>query len=311
MRIAVTGATGFIGGRIAACAVERGHEVVALAREPARAPAGTEPREWDMESAADPGALLMGVDALCHAAAFIPADQSDLSPETAARCFSVNVGGTLRLLAAAESARVQHFVNLSAGNAYHPAIRHPDESAPLYPCARAPLYLTSKIGQEIVVDHWRSRHELNTCSLRAAAVYGPGQSRGAVPRIATSLFRGEEVRLENGGSYAADFVHVEDVAEVAVRAAEESFSGPVNVGSGERTTLRAIGEILVEALGVQPRLLRIEPAGRPEEDGFPALDISLARDAFGFTPRPVAGGMHDYARWLRATPGEKRSPQHP
>ena len=69
MKVAVTGATGFIGRALVAALRARGDSVVALARDPARAKEalGTEAVKWDANEPA-PAAALSGCDAVVHLA---------------------------------------------------------------------------------------------------------------------------------------------------------------------------------------------------------------------------------------------------
>ena len=73
MRAFVTGGTGLVGGRLAHALRERGNEVVALVRSPARAEAlralGCELVEGDVRDGAPIGRALEGCDAAFHVAA--------------------------------------------------------------------------------------------------------------------------------------------------------------------------------------------------------------------------------------------------
>lgn len=96
MRLVVTGATGFVGARVIDCALSRGYEVTALARDPERIAtrkgSGLRVEQWTV---GDPLPPLGRSDAVLHLAAYIPADLSD--PREAARCFEVNTNGALEV----------------------------------------------------------------------------------------------------------------------------------------------------------------------------------------------------------------------
>ncbi|HEX7935081.1 MAG TPA: NAD(P)H-binding protein, partial [Paraburkholderia sp.] len=65
LKIALFGATGMIGSRIAAEAARRGHQVTALARNPARVPADVpnlKAAQADLLDAASVGAAVRGHD---------------------------------------------------------------------------------------------------------------------------------------------------------------------------------------------------------------------------------------------------------
>lgn len=64
MNIGITGATGFIGRRIADLALRRGHEIIAYSRHPKQAIPGCEMRSYSVETAPD----ITGCDAFIHLA---------------------------------------------------------------------------------------------------------------------------------------------------------------------------------------------------------------------------------------------------
>src|SRR6266702_7017694 len=103
MRAFVTGATGFIGGRLAAKLRERGDEVVALVRNPSKAgpiaALGCESVEGDLGDEAAIRAAVRGCDSVFHVAAVY-----DVGVPASARpaLWDANVTGTERVLTAAE-----------------------------------------------------------------------------------------------------------------------------------------------------------------------------------------------------------------
>jgi len=110
MKIAVVGATGFVGSHLVPHLVEGGHTVRAISRRGRRLPgwgAEVQPLAADVETGAGLGAALTGVDALVHLVA-IPREGDGR------RFDQVNVRGVERTLAAARSAGVGRFVHVSA-----------------------------------------------------------------------------------------------------------------------------------------------------------------------------------------------------
>ena len=185
MKVALTGATGFVGNAVLRRLIADGHGVAALARRSQPAAAGV---RWVAGALADAGALrdlCTGADAIIHVAGVTNA------PDRAG--FDAgNRLGTLAMLHAAQSARVDRFVHVSSL-----AAREPHLSA----------YGASKRGGEdtVVVSSldWRI--------VRPPAIYGPGEHelldlfrmarRGIVPLPA----RGR-----------ASWIHVDDVARLLV-----------------------------------------------------------------------------------------------
>jgi UDP-glucose 4-epimerase len=287
--VAITGAGGFIGRRIASAALAAGWRVRALVRTPEKLSAELAPVRWDMEDGITPD-LLENVDAVIHGAAFRPDDLDD--PAQADRCMRINAGGTLALLTAAQAAGASRFVYLSAGNAYNSALSPIPETAQLFPAHRATYYLASKLMGEIYVSHWDRADKISGCILRISSVYGPGMDeRGFIAATASKLAAGIAVSLRNGGSFGADMVYVDDVARAAIAAVGRPFRGAVNVGSGTVSTARTIAQELAGMLGADESLIRLEPATAEPESGFGALDITLARRELSYTSTPLREGL--------------------
>ncbi|MFV0624733.1 SDR family oxidoreductase [Sphingomonas sp. ac-8] len=146
--LAITGATGFVGGRTLALAREAGHSVRALTRRPQAAQAGV---TWIAGALDTPDALaelVAGADAVIHIAGVVNAP----TPEGFTRG---NVDGTRAMLAAAEAAGVQRFVHVSSLAAREPGLSR---------------YGRSKAGAEDAVR----ASPLAWTMVRPPAVYGPG-----------------------------------------------------------------------------------------------------------------------------------------
>ncbi len=146
--LAITGGTGFVGGRLIDLAIESGYEVRALARrtQPDR------PRVTWIEGALDTpaalDALVRGADAVIHVAGVVNA------PDRAG--FAVgNIAGTQAMVDAARTAGVGRFVHVSSLSAREPALSN---------------YGWSKAEAEAVVV----ASGLDWTIVRPTAIYGPG-----------------------------------------------------------------------------------------------------------------------------------------
>src|SRR5512143_3635497 len=112
MRIALTGATGFVGSGVLTRLLRRGHEVKALVRNTDRAArlrdfGGVELVPGDLDDDAAVRSLVVGAEAVVHLVGII----AEAKGQTYQR---VHVDGTARLAAAATAARVRRFVHMSA-----------------------------------------------------------------------------------------------------------------------------------------------------------------------------------------------------
>jgi UDP-glucose 4-epimerase len=294
--IVVTGASGFVGRRLARRLSAHGVSV----RTPSRA-------DLDVTRLYEGAGVLKGADGVCHLAAYIPRDQHD--PAEAERCMEVNALGTLALLRASAEAGVRRFVYGSSGNVYRPAETPVDESAPIYPSSRAPYYLASKVAGELFADHFGRAGRISMVIARLGSVYGPGMaSESVIARFARQLQEGEPVRVLGGGRFRSDLVYVDDVVEGLMRMATGNIEGAVNLGSGQTASMLDVATTLVDLLGADPALVRLEPAGRNGgPSGFAPLDIARARRELDYAPRPLAAGLADYVAAAAPSPCQKQS----
>jgi UDP-glucose 4-epimerase len=132
--------------------------------------------------------------------------------------------------------------------------------------------------------------------VRPSSIYGPGMKRGAIINFATQLRTHNQLVIGAEGSFQADYVWYEDVADLIVKAICSDKTGVVNVGSGEAQSLASLAYMLAEVLHANPELVRIKPSvldGVPA--GFSAVDIRRARRWFDYRPLLLRTGLE---RWL-------------
>ena len=94
---------------------------------------------------------------------------------------------------------------------------------------------------------WGQQTGVPTVALRYSCTYGPRQSifnpyTGVIAIFCTRLLNGQPPVLYEDGAQTRDFSYVEDIARANLLAATtDKLDGlPVNVGSGEATTIREI-----------------------------------------------------------------------
>lgn len=298
MRIAVTGATGFIGTRLVVAARARGWEVVALSRDPgwARslfADGGVETQSFSLDSPALPD--VGPIDALCHLAAVIPTDVND--PSWAESCFRYNAVAAHRVATACIEAGVPQLVFFSAGNVYRDSGRAALESDPAFPDARAAYYLSSKLAGEILVS-FAARDGLALTVLRPSAVYGPTMSpKALVPLFCRRAVEGLPLIVRDGGLYSVDLVHADDVADAALGAIERRRTGTFNLGTGVGTSVGELAAMVLRLAGRPADQLAVRPATTVVHT-FPPLDSSRARAELDFNPRPITAGVAEFIRTI-------------
>jgi nucleoside-diphosphate-sugar epimerase len=216
MRVAVTGATGFLGRYLVRHLVEQGHSPRCWYR-PGSDRSGLDGVEWLPGQLGEDGPtreLVRGADALVHAAVQWegPRNRGRGGHGDPDVFFGVNLTGSLRLFQAAFEAGVPRCVFISSC-AVHEVIlgdRPLDEAHPLWPTSH---YGAHKAALEAFVHSWGLGQGWAICALRPTGIYGlahpPQASRWY--DVVGRVLRGEKVETAKGGKE----VHAADVARAA------------------------------------------------------------------------------------------------
>ena len=198
LRVAVTGATGFVGRSLVPLFTQAGHDLNLLMRNPASGSLIGSVRivKGDLQDGAALRDLTQGTDVVLHVAGAV-------SAPSVAEFMRVNLDGTVAVAKAAKANGVKRFVYVSSMAAREPSLNG---------------YCASKASAEAALEGFASDFEL--CVMRPAAVYGPGDT-ATLPLLQALMSK----RAFIPGMASARFamVHVEDVA----RALAEAVQGPI------------------------------------------------------------------------------------
>jgi UDP-glucose 4-epimerase len=194
-------------------------------------------------------AAMQGVDGVFHLAALWLL-QCHEYPRSA---FDVNVRGTFNVMEACTRAGVQRLVYSSSASVYGDALSEPMTED--HPFNNRNFYGATKICGEAMLRAFHHRYGLDYVGLRYMNVYGPRQDyQGAyiavIMMMLDAIDRGESPTILGDGSEAFDFVAVEDCAQANVCSMKASTSDAFyNVGTGKRTSLKELAELLLELTG--------------------------------------------------------------
>lgn len=172
--------------------------------------------------------------------------------------FDVNVRGTFNVLEACVENKVSRLVYSSSASVYGDAVEEPMTED--HPFNNKNFYGATKIAGEAMARAFHHRYGLPVVGLRYMNVYGPRQDyRGAyiavIMKMLDAIDRGQGPTILGDGSEAFDFVAVEDCAIAnlcAMRA--EVVDKFYNVGTGKRTSLKELAEMIVELTGCEKEI---------------------------------------------------------
>ena len=298
----VTGASGMIGGEVAAQLAAAGHRVRCLLRPSSGPPsirhANIEVLRADLEDRDALAAALHGVRWAFHVAGYLHAGAPFNAREDYAPYRAANVDLTARMLAACADAGVHRFVFASTTGVYQPGLQSPIvEDSPLAPLS---AYGRSKVEAEALVREYGERG-LSFTIVRPSATYGPGD-RHFLP-AALAMARMRRVPLVDGGRHLVDFGYVSDVARlmVAAAAAKAADGATYNAASGHPQPLRALFDVHAELTGQPPPAIVPVPASLCRALGpllqvairrlAPAMSAMITRDALAYLARDVSYDM--------------------
>ena len=206
--------------------------------------------------------LAAGADVLVHAAAALPIQASRES------IFSVNVGGTAAVLAAAREAGVGRVVLISSTAVYGVPERHPiREDDPLVGVG---WYGESKIEAERLCREFGARG-LEYATIRPKTFVGP-ERLGVFEILFDWVREGRRIYTLGAGENRYQLLAVEDLVDAVVRAftAEDAVGEALNVGAGEFGSVRDDLGALIRHAGSTSRLTPVPV--RPAELVLGALE---------------------------------------
>jgi nucleoside-diphosphate-sugar epimerase len=246
MRFLVTGATGFVGGRVARQLLAADHEVVALARTPSTATdlgaAGAEVVEGDVTVKGSVREPMTGVDGVFHLAGWYRLGSRD--PTAGER---VNVEGTRNVLELVDELDVERAVYTSTlavnsdtkGRIVDEGYRHEGPHLTTYDRTK-----------------WEAHHEvvrpmveegLPVVTVMPGAVYGPGDT-SQLGALWPAYLQGELPVVPRRSAYC--WGHVEDVARAHRLAMDGGDPGEEYIVAGPPATLVEVFDIAEELTGV-------------------------------------------------------------
>jgi dolichol-phosphate mannosyltransferase len=303
-RALVTGATGFVGANLARRLVRDGHEVHLLVRPQHAA--------WRIEALRRDAALhvlaLEDGDAVARAVGEVRPEwifhlaahgayswQTDLEEMT-----SVNIRGAMNLVTAALRTGFEAFVNTGSSSEYGFKDHAPAESEALEPNSH---YAVTKAAATLFARYTAQSRGVHLPSLRLYSVYGPYEDpRRLVPTLIQQGLSGKLPPLVDP-DVSRDFVHVDDVVEAYLLAAQTptgELGAVYNVGTGVATTIREAVDVARRALDIPAQPEWSTMPNRSWDSSVWISDARKIRAQLGWQPRhDFASGFARTVEWFR------------
>jgi len=320
MRYLITGATGFVGGRIARRLREQGHEVVALARNPTKAgelrSIGVEVHPGDVTDKESMRKPMTGVDGVFHVAGWFKFGGRDRADAE-----RTNVEGTRNVLELMTELGVPKGVYTSTivvfgdthGKVVDETYRHDGPWLTEY--ERTKWKAHYEVAERMI------RKGLPLVIVQPGVVYGPGDTSRIRPMLLQYL-KGKLRAVPQG--VAQSWTYIDDVADGHLRAMERGRPGESYILGGPSHTLIEAFEIAERITGIpaprfhpSPRFLRAVAAVTRSEwlrvaAGVTYLASSAkARRELGYEPRSLEAGLRETLGHEMALLGQSARPEGP
>jgi len=245
-----------------------------------------------------------GIDVVFHLAALPSVPRSMIDPW---RCHEHNVNATVRLLLACREAKVRRVVYSSSSSVYGDTPVLPKAES-MEPLPKSP-YAAAKLSGEQYVLAFARAGLFEGIALRYFNVFGPRQRAGSayaavMPAFLAAAATGRPAALHGDGHQTRDFTYIENVVAAnllaARQAADPANGAVVNIGAGERTSLRQLMAVIERVTG-RPVPHRAEPP-RPGDVRDSLASIDRAAAVLGFTPTvPLEEGVRRTWEWMEAS----------
>lgn len=312
MKTAITGGSGFVGSAIYKECLKRNHEVVLLDRsEPSyKLPEGV---SWIHCDVSDEGLVKKAMDEvqpdqLYMLAGLLGTTELIFKP---AQSVKVNIGG------------VANFMQILAEGGELPPTFLVSK-----PSAWPNMYTTTKDASKEILQFYMSHKDMPNAPTKGLEgvihkwfnAYGPGQHtypiRKAVPYFILKALGDEPLRIHGDGIQTADYVHIEDIANIAVTAMNDyplTGSREIDVGTGVPIDVNYLAETIVNLSGSNSKIVHDNMrSGELPGTELVANTVNVNRimgnnkPGFRYLFRDFEEGMNETIEYYKSLPKEKR-----
>jgi CDP-glucose 4,6-dehydratase len=287
-KIAVTGATGFVGRHLVTELLEQGARVWAFIRDESL-PGHKNLRmvRGDLTDFDSVYRLIFESDPhLCfHLGAIAPVGQGYTAP---LQTIKANVLGTAHVLHACYTFGNVPLVVSSSDKAYgKPRVLPVNEETPLNPLHP---YDASKAAADLIARAYMASYAENISIIRCANIYGPGDLEWSrlIPGCIKAVLHGREFHVRSNGTPIRDYLYIDDAVEAYLKlgwhtlASFEPGRMICNISGGQRKTVKEVIELII---GIMDKSTKISYHNWAlDETQELSVDGSLYERHFGPSP---------------------------
>ena len=307
--VLVTGGAGFIGSNLVKELLRTGNNVTVIDNFSSGYLCNLETHpslkviECDVREKEKVEEAMQGIEVVFHLAASVGNKRSIDFPVTDAE---INVIGTIHVLEAARKLGVRKIVTSSSAGIFGELKTLPiKEDHAIEPDTP---YGCTKLCEEKLCLSYSRLYDIEAVCLRYFNVYGSNQRFDAygnvIPIFVFRMLRNEPLTIYGDGEQTRDFVHVNDVVQANIKAAEATgVSGAFNIASGKNITINTLVEMITHGIDAA-KIVHV--AERPGDVRHSLADISLANEKFNYVPSvDLRNGIKEYIDWAKSSLVEK------
>lgn len=218
----------------------------------------------------------------------------------------VNGLGTLRVLQAAQAARVDRVVYAATSCAvYGDVSRMPITEESISLDLHTPYQITKLLG-ELYCNYFKNLHQLKTVRVRFFNSYGPGEApgryRNVIPNFIFRALQKKPLTITGTGEETRDWTYVDDIVDGLVRGGSSDVApGEVfNIASGRETRVRDLAA-WVNEITENPADIEYLPRRNWDTHSRRWASIDKARCLLGYEPKTdLYNGLLRTVKWFNA-----------
>lgn len=283
MKVAVTGGSGFIGGRVVKKLVDKGYQVVVIDLVEPATKSDVEVIIADVMDLKQMMSALKDVDVVYHLAGMV-VDSVRKNPYKA---ILLHVNGTVNVAEACRANGVQKIIYASTFYVYDGM----DEKMVVNEETRLnilnmELFGATKLVGEAIMNDYSRKYGLEYVILRFGSAYGAGSCSNVVKTFIDFGLRGEPIEVWEQGKRRNQYTYIDDIAEGCVLAMGKS-NEIYNLISQEETTTGELAELLKKKYGFE---IVYDPI-RKEGPSMPFMSSRKAIRELGWNPIRLEEGI--------------------